>query len=303
MRTTLAVIVMLVATLLSQAATPQQDQPSQNWLTFAGQPTQPACPAPTASQPAQPITHPVAQPLIGDEPYEVRFKVYGWVPSVDGRAGAGRRVSNVDVSICDVLDNLDLIECMVPIDLEVRIGHWGLYADLLHTRLEDQRPNPLGPGKINLLAKQTILELGGFYRVGVWSMAPKCGNSISLDILGGARYNEVAGNIGLQTPNHAVSIGGGREWWDPFVGPRVIWNANDKFSVFVRGDVGGFGLEHSSHFAWQIIAGADYYFTKNVFLELGYRLLDTNYTTITGPRHFTYDIQMEGPYLALGVRF
>jgi opacity protein-like surface antigen len=236
-----------------------------------------------------------------EKPWEIKFKAYGWLAGVDGNAGIGRAVSHLNVDYCDLIDNLDLVECMVPVNLEARYQHWGIYADLFYVRLEDQvRRNRVN---VNLEFKQAILELGGFYRVGTWPTAPNTDSSITLDVLAGARYNRLEGNVGLETPERSISVGGTREWWDPFVGPRVIWQANEKLSLFARGDVGGFYLEHSSHFAWQIIAGADYDITKNFFIELGYRLLDTNFQSGSGPRHFTYDVRMQGPYLALGVKF
>lgn len=54
---------------------------------------------------------------------------------------------------------------------------------------------------------------------------------------------------------------------------------------------------------WQIVAGAEYDITKNVFVELGYRLLDTDYERSSGATRFVYDVTMEGPCMAMGVRF
>jgi len=243
-------------------------------------------------------------PLIGDEPWEIRFKANGWIPGLKGHAGVGRAVGKVDVSSLDAIDNIDLVESIVPINLEARYGRWGFLADLFYVRVEDQlKAGPTGGIKVNVEAEETILELGGFYRVGVCPLGPKYGNSVTLDVLGGARYNRLAGNIGLQARGRGISLDGTQEWWDPFVGPRVIWNANEKLSLFARGDVGGFGLDNCSHFAWQFMGGVNYNFTKNFFVEAGYRLLDTDYESGSGRRHFMYDVQMAGPYITLGVKF
>ncbi len=88
-----------------------------------------------------------------------------------------------------------------------------------------------------------------------------------------------------------------------FVGPRITWQATEKLSLFARGDVGGFGIGNSSQCTWQVIAGAEYDILKNVFLELSFRLLDIDYVSGSGSDKFTFDAQMAGPYLALGVKF
>jgi opacity protein-like surface antigen len=180
----------------------------------------------------------------------------------------------------------------------------GLFTDLLYARLEDKfRAGPNGGVKVNVEADQTIMEVGGFYRLGTWPPNPGSASSVTLDILGGARYNRIGGDVGIQARNHGLSLGRVEEWWDPFVGPRVNWHAMDKLDIFARADVGGFGLEHCSHVAWQFVGGADYHFTKNFYVELGFRLLDQDYTAGSGRNRFAYDLRMAGPYLALGLDF
>jgi hypothetical protein len=255
------------------------------------------------SQPAESAAKEGAEALpAAEKSWEVKLKAYGWIPSIEGRAGVGPVSTPVDVTMGDVIDNLNLVEAMVPIDLEGRVGNWGAYADLLYVKLENRFRTATGV-RVNVEADQTILEMGGFYRAGTWALSPGSRSSITLDVLGGARYNRIAGAVGLQGPHHGVSLGRSEEWWDPFVGPRVNWHATDKLDFFARGDVGGFGIDDCSHFVWQFIGGADYYFTKYFFAELGYRLLDDDFETGSGRNHFKYDLQMAGPYLALGVRF
>ena len=254
---------------------------------------------PAADEPSADAT-PTTAP---QKSWEVKFKVYSWLTAINGRAGRGSNVSSLDVDYCDVIDNLDLIECMVPVNLEARVGRWGAYVDLFYIRLEDRAQGPLGLATADLEGKQTILEIAGFYRVGTWPCMPARTSSLTLDILAGARYNRLEGNIGLQLPRNRISVGGTREWWDPFIGPRLTWQVTEKLGLFGRVDVGGFGLDNSSHFAWQYIAGAQYDITRNCFIELGYRMLDTDFEEGSGSDKFTYDVRTSGPYLALGVKF
>jgi hypothetical protein len=236
----------------------------------------------------------------GPKPWEVRFIAYGWIPGFDGHAGQGANPPKLDISYCDVLDNIDLIDCMVPVDLEVRYGPVGVFADLFYVKLSDQVRRDLV--SVNLVGKQTILEVGGFYRLDTCPLNSQ-GSSLTVDVLGGARYNRLAGAIGLEAPQQAISISRAREWWDPFVGPRVIWQVTDQFSLRARGDVGGFGIENCSHIVWQINAAAEYDICRNVLIQVGYRLLNTNFETDSGADHFTYNVLMQGPYVALGVKF
>jgi hypothetical protein len=55
----------------------------------------------------------------------VKFMVYGWVPAINGHAGLGPVTSDVDVSMGDVIKHADLVESVVPVDIEARVGNWG----------------------------------------------------------------------------------------------------------------------------------------------------------------------------------
>jgi hypothetical protein len=196
---------------------------------------------------------------------------------------------------------LDEVTCMVPINLEARYDKWGFIADLFYVRLKDSQKQ--GPVSVGIESTQTILEIAGFYRVGTCPVCPNGKGLLTFDVLGGARYNRFYGSVGLDTPRNSVNVGGAKEWWDPFVGPRVTLQATDKLSLSLRADVGGFGIKNCSNFVWQLVASAEYSITDNFFVEVGYRLLDTDYERGSGGTRFAYDATMSGPYLGLGLKF
>ncbi len=251
----------------------------------------------SAAQPSQDSATPA-----GEKSWELKFKIYGWLPtSIDGRAGVGSSTSNLHYNCRDILHLVDELTCLFEGGLEVRVGRWGFIADLLHGRLEDSQRRRLV--KAHLSFELTILELAGFYRVGTWTLPPRCGKSISLDFLGGARYIKLGGDAIIGGRHREIDLGGSRDWWDMFVGPRITWQATEKLALFARGDVGGFGIGNSSQCTWQIKGGVEYDILKNVFIELGFRLLDIDYVSGSGSDEFRFDVQMYGPYLGLGVKF
>ncbi len=241
---------------------------------------------------------------VGPDFWEVRFMAYGWLPSTMGHAGVGSKVIGFHISMDEVVDNLNLIDALIPLNLEVRAGNWGILSDLLYVKVTDTVTKGLPPGAhARVMAEQTILDLAGFYRVGTWVISPDSGNSLSVDLLAGERFNRLEGNVGVQSSGQSVSVGGERHWWDPFVGTRATWTVDPRLSFSLRGDIGGFGLQDGSTNTWQVIGNGSYNFTKHMFLTLGYRTLSTNYTTGSGARRFVYDVRTSGPYLGLGVRF
>lgn len=90
---------------------------------------------------------------------------------------------------------------------------------------------------------------------------------------------------------------GDEQWVDPFVGLRAQWNITERFFLAARADIGGFGV--SSQLTWQAQATVGYNFTKNIFTEVGYRYLDTDYED----GGFTYDMVQSGAFIGLGLKF
>ena len=55
-------------------------------------------------------------------------------------------------------------------------------------------------------------------------------------------------------------------WWDGFVGARAFFDVAEKWTVILRGDIGGLGL--SSDFTAFGMAGFMYHFTDAMSLDI-----------------------------------
>ena len=85
------------------------------------------------------------------------------------------------------------------------------------------------------------------------------------------------------------------------IGARVAGNLTKKLSAFVSGDIGGFGV--GSDVAWSVSTGIDYRLLRKLSLQLGYKVLDVDYATGSGPTLFEYDIRYTGPIVAFAFHF
>jgi hypothetical protein len=70
-----------------------------------------------------------------------------------------------------------------------------------------------------------------------------------LTVFGGLRYNDLAVDIKATGPLGVRSESAGEDWIDPVIGAHYTIDFADKWSVALRGDIGGFGV--GSEFAWQ----------------------------------------------------
>jgi hypothetical protein len=86
-------------------------------------------------------------------------------------------------------------------------------------------------------------------------------------------------------------------WFDPFIGVRGRYNFYNPFYLTAEGDVGGFGI--GSEVTCQAYAAIGCQITRNLFSEVGYRLLYMDYDTTS----LIYQVAMHGAQITVRLKF
>ena len=125
-------------------------------------------------------------------------------------------------------------------------------------------------GRVTVDTESTLFELLGMYRV--VGAGDRQAGAVTFDVLGGARYyrfsNAITGSaFGLLSAERT------NKWIDLVVGARAGVQVTDDLGVFARGDIGGFGLGHSSDQACNVTAGFEYRCSECALFVGGYRWL------------------------------
>jgi len=203
--------------------------------------------------------------------------------------------TEVDMSFSDLFDSLDFAFSGT---LEARKGKWGLIGDLQYYKLSaGGTTSSSGPLGLTVAAdvelKQTILAAAAAYRV-VEGSSP-------VDVVGGLRYTNL--DVDVTANFSALGLTGGgirsgsESWVDPYIGLRVQHPLSDRWSMMAYADIGGFGA--GADFTWQALAGLQYRVSDKYAIKFGYRVLDVDYEK----DGFVYDMQNEGLFFGLGIRF
>ena len=223
---------------------------------------------------------------------------YLWIPALDGEITVRGISSDVDLSVGDTLDLLfDSFKFVATGRAEARKGNALLTLDLVYMNLEENTQTDIGAG-VDVRFKQLLLEFGGGYHLGEWSLTGGGLPTLSVDVLGGGRFVHL--DSGLTIENF-VDVDRSQDWLEPFLGGRLKLDIIDRLSVAVRGDIGGFGI--GSHFTWSVATILAYQVSERISLGAGYRILDINYSEGTGSNKFKFDVQMRGPMLGFAVHF
>lgn len=249
-----------------------------------------------------------------------RVTPYGWLTALEGTQTVRGRSVKVDASFIDIVEKSDTLVALMG-NVEARNGLFALYSDVVWSKIGVERgkvrtrtPAPGVTGtlgtSLNLDIEMAIVEVGAAYEVAR-------SGSLAFDILGGARYWYQEADLSFDITGVVdigdLQIGGGRafarsgsvEWLDPVIGARVRYTVAPGHELFLRGDIGGFGV--GSDFSWQAVGGYSFEFGTYQGITfagvIGYRALSVDYAEGEGRRRYEFDMLQHGPILGISARF
>jgi hypothetical protein len=86
-------------------------------------------------------------------------------------------------------------------------------------------------------------------------------------------------------------------WFAPYVGLHTRYNFNKTLYTTVRGEIGGFGA--GPDLMWQVEGAIGINLSRNIFTEVGYRALSTDYEN----DGLLFDTITHGPQITTGIAF
>ncbi len=213
--------------------------------------------------------------------------VYGMGAAIDGNASVGPLTVPVELSISDLFNNLDM-GAMAAYRIEN--DTWSFTGDVTYMDLGFSRTTDQGRAGASLGTEQLVI-MGTVGR----RLSPNVEVLFSL-----ARF-DVSSDLEVRVLNQTRSISSGADWIDPLVGVEYRRPVGEKWSLSLRGDVGGFGIgsdltmhgwaklvrQNSDAFSWYV----------------GYRFIGFDYETGTGLDYQRYDLQQQGPGAGIAFKF
>jgi hypothetical protein len=223
---------------------------------------------------------------------EITFDVapYAWLSALNGRVGLKGVSTKVNLSISDVLDNLEG-GLMTAINLHYK--DWSFNNDLIWAELSGSASTPR-----DLLfsrAKLTVNQI-------IWT--PTVGyrayydDSVSLELNAGFRLNSISNELNLSGALlESKDLEDDQTWIDPIIGFRSVFALPNDMSIRVGGDIGGFGA--ASELTWQAWTILGYELSNSSAIGAGYRALGYDYDR----DGFLYNVDSFGPFLGGEFRF
>ncbi len=191
--------------------------------------------------------------------WSVTITPYLWAAGLDGNTAAGGVGSEIDTGYSFLsLDNLDLT---LAANVEARKGRWTVLLDGLYVEFSDAFDRPTVDADVELTGR--IFEFSATY---------PAARIEGLELVFGMRYVALDSAVQLE-PGPVGSAG--ESWLDPLVGARFEHDFSDRWSVSLRGDLGGF--EIASELTTNLSATFGYRMTDAMTLRFGYRALQMDF--------------------------
>jgi hypothetical protein len=193
--------------------------------------------------------------------WSVEITPYLWAAGLDGTTAADGAGSEIDTDYKFFsLDNLDFA---LGAALEARKGRWGMLYDAMYVEFSDAFER--SPG--------SEVEVSGGFVETLGSMMAT--NGRPLELLFGLRFVALEAIVDVAPIPRASA----RETWlDPLVGLEYAHAFNERWSVALRGDIGGFGISsESSELATNVSATFGWRIGDKLTLRGGYRMLQMDF--------------------------
>ncbi|RLK07895.1 hypothetical protein [Ruegeria conchae] len=244
----------------------------------------------------------------GDE-WQYSLTAYAFVPlETSGTSEIADTEVELDLGISEVFEVLDFTLAGRG---EAWRGDWGVIADFYTVKLGPggtlQSPGG-GSLDVGIDIDQHWVSVLGAYRFSRGTYGPK-NRRFSWDASAGIRWNSITQKVSAVAnidigPSVGVqnSLGGTETWFEPIVGIRGAYEVADKWSVFGRAEIGGFGVE-GDNLQYTLVLAADWQVSSAISLSFGYQYYSIDFETERSDGAFVYDISQHGPYLGLTYNF
>jgi len=133
----------------------------------------------------------VQESQITSDEWQVRVNPYIWLAGIDGDVTVGGQKASVDIDFSDIFEVLDI---GVMAHIELTKGKWSAFVDLLYVKLSDDANGRHIRGDLKF--EQSIIEFGGFYRIGEFSIGN--GPKSSIELKAGCRYIYTKSELKIQ---------------------------------------------------------------------------------------------------------
>jgi hypothetical protein len=224
--------------------------------------------------------------------WQVTVAPYFWMARTKMTLDIGQFSRSTTIDFVDIVPQL---HGAFAAHAEATWREWTGFLDLFYVSMGQSESK--GGISVSTNLQQLFFEFGGTYRLPPLSLGNA--GSLTFEPLVGGRFMWVDASLGF--PNQKVS--GDGSVIDPIVGGRIVWRITETWSVWFRGDVGGFDIsDNQSKLTYNLLGGVEWRFVPRASALVGFRYFNVDLEK-GGHDRFNADIEMFGPFLGVNLFF
>jgi len=251
------------------------------------------------------------------EDWSFSFTPYVWVPDISAEAEIGSVAPGGNIgSTSGSSGILDFLDLALLAHIEASKGRFAFFGDIVYLELSTDfasdaftvGPVQVGPIEIDADVDGKILEFGGGYEVWRDTLESYSAHrQATIELIGGVRLSRLDFSSRLATTvsgaagGFARQLSGGLGFTidlaDPIVGTRVSLPLGEDWTVRLRGDIGGFGVD--SDLTWNTVLAVSYQMFDHTSLVLGYRALGYDFEVNQAETSTKLNLRFHGPLAAV----
>jgi hypothetical protein len=228
---------------------------------------------------------------------EWQFEVtpYLWALNMNGHTNVGPLSAPIDQSFSDIFKHLNFAAMIYG---SAHKDAFGLYGNVLYAKTTVNDNFDSDRIRVRVTNSFGVYGAGASYIV--YSQTFSNQQLLQLEPYAGARYT--INNTSLKINNLRGSLN--EHWTDPVVGLQVRYHFNNRWSLFLAGDVGGTSTAtDASYSATALLGYSPATMWTNTTTYLGYRLLSQHYQTGSGLGFYNWNVRLYGPVIGITIKF
>jgi hypothetical protein len=240
-----------------------------------------------------------------DAPWRFSARIYGWLPNAPATIKIDQHeVANRPESLDNILDSLEMT---ASFELEANKGPLGFFISPIYYKgkYDEDFTGLVERRKFSLEESVWLIDYGVSYEIGQWRLGEAADSpTVTVEPFVGGLYfhDKIKINVDPGLLDRGLNINKTLEFNTPIVGLNTFWRFNDRWSLRVSGNYGGFHVDGVNK-TWQGVGLVGYHYKiKNntpAQVFVGYRYLHIEYEE----DRLGLDVDVKGPVVGFGVEF
>lgn len=201
-----------------------------------------------------------------DKKLHLSIAPYVWLSGIQGDLTVGNRSVHASSSFVKMLKDLQFA---AELHTEANYDRYTLMVDPIYLKLA--MDSHAFDGKQTLHTQVWLIDSGVFYEI----FAQHYPRPLSLELLGGMRYYELANQLTLR--NSGRNFFARTVLFAPIVGGRIKYDFSPQWHGIFRADYGGFNVDHVRR-TFSSMLTFSYTVRPGIDLGIAYRVLGLRYT-------------------------